>query len=42
VQEQLAKDSMETFDWDVAKFNQFVANEVKRWTPLVGGLKGDD
>jgi tripartite-type tricarboxylate transporter receptor subunit TctC len=42
VQEQLAKDSMETFDWDVAKFNQFFVSEVKRWGPLATGLKGED
>ena len=42
VQEQLAKDSMETFDWDVTKFNQFFVSEVKRWSPLAAGLKGED
>jgi len=42
VQEQLAKDSMETFDWDVTKFNQFFVSEVKRWGPLAAGLKGED
>jgi len=34
-QEELAKASMETFDWDVPRFNQYVVDEIKRWTPMV-------
>ena len=34
-QEMLNKTSMETFDWDVARFNQFFSDEIKRWTPMV-------
>jgi tripartite-type tricarboxylate transporter receptor subunit TctC len=33
--EQLAKSSMETFDWDVPRFNKFFADEIRRWTPMV-------
>ncbi len=38
-QEQLSKSSMETFDWDVPKFNQFFADEIKRWAPMVSAVK---
>lgn len=40
-QEQLGKNSMETFDWDAARFNQFVSDEIKRWTPMVKEVKLD-
>lgn len=38
-QEQLAKSSMETFDWDVARFNQYFSDEIKRWTPMVKAVQ---
>lgn len=40
-QEQLAKSSMETFDWDVARFNQFFSDEIKRWAPMVKAVQPD-
>ncbi len=40
-QEQLAKTSMETFDWDVARVNQFFSDEINRWTPMVRNIKSD-
>jgi tripartite-type tricarboxylate transporter receptor subunit TctC len=40
-QEQLHKSSMETFDWDVPKVNQFFAEEVKRWGPMVAQVQPD-
>jgi tripartite-type tricarboxylate transporter receptor subunit TctC len=40
-QEQLHKGSMETFDWDVPKVNQFFAEEVKRWGPMVAQVQPD-
>lgn len=41
-QEQLAKSSMETFDWDVARFNQFFSEEIALLTPLVRSIKPDN
>ena len=41
-QEQLNKSSMETFDWDVPKFNQFFMEEIKRWAPMVSALKDEE
>jgi tripartite-type tricarboxylate transporter receptor subunit TctC len=41
-QEQLAKSSMETFDWDVARFNQFFNEEITQWTPIVRNIKPDN
>ena len=41
-QEQLAKSSMETFDWDVARFNQFFSEEIALWTPIVRNIKPDN
>jgi tripartite-type tricarboxylate transporter receptor subunit TctC len=41
-QEQLAKSSMETFDWDVARVNQFFAEEIALWTPRVRNIKPDN
>ena len=40
-QEQLAKTSMETYDFDVPRFNQFVAAEIKQWAPMVKQVKTD-
>jgi tripartite-type tricarboxylate transporter receptor subunit TctC len=40
-QEQLAKASMETFDWDATKFTQYVGDEIKRWTPMVQAIKAN-
>ena len=42
VLEQLEKGAMETFDWDVARFNQYFIDEIKRWSPLVKDVKGKD
>ena len=41
-QEQLAKSSMETFDWDVTRFNQFFSDEIALWTPIVRNIKPDN
>jgi tripartite-type tricarboxylate transporter receptor subunit TctC len=41
-QEQLAKASMETFDWDAPKFEKFVGDEIKRWTPMIKGIQSND
>ena len=41
-QEQLTKSSMETFDWDVPKFNQFFLDEIKRWAPMVNAVKQEE
>ena len=41
-QEQLSKSSMETFDWDVARFNQFVSEEINQWTPVVRNIKPEN
>jgi tripartite-type tricarboxylate transporter receptor subunit TctC len=35
----LTKASMETFDWDSARFNQFVADEIKQWAPLIKAVQ---
>jgi tripartite-type tricarboxylate transporter receptor subunit TctC len=40
-QEQLIKTSMETFDFDVPRFNQFIASEIKTWAPMVKQVKTD-
>jgi tripartite-type tricarboxylate transporter receptor subunit TctC len=40
-QEQLIKTSMETFDFDVPRFNQFIASEIKQWAPMVKQVKAD-
>ena len=37
--ELLSKSSMETFDWDVARFNRYFSDEIKRWTPMVRAVK---
>jgi tripartite-type tricarboxylate transporter receptor subunit TctC len=37
-QEQLAKASMETFDWDAPKFEKYVGDEIRRWTPMIKGI----
>lgn len=41
-QEQLRKNSMETFDWDVARFNQYFSDEIKRWGPMVKQVQSND
>lgn len=40
-QEQLIKTSMETYDFDVPRFNQFILAEIKQWTPMVKQVKID-
>jgi hypothetical protein len=40
-QEQLAKASMETYDFDVPRFNLFIAAEIKQWAPMVKQVKSD-
>ncbi|MFZ2737976.1 MAG: tripartite tricarboxylate transporter substrate binding protein [Burkholderiaceae bacterium] len=40
--DMLAKNSMETFDWDVPRFNQFVLDELKQWAPLIKTVKTDN
>jgi len=42
VSEQLAKVSMETYDWDVSKFNTYFASELKRWAPMVSAVSQED
>ncbi len=42
VTEQLAKVSMETYDWDVPKFNTYFASELKRWAPMVSAVSQED
>lgn len=32
---ELAKQNMETFDWDVPTFNNYVKSEIEYWTPYV-------
>ncbi len=41
VSEQLSKVSMETFDWDVPKFNLYFGSELKRWAPMVSAVQAD-
>lgn len=41
-QKQLAFESMETQDWDVATFTRYVGSEIERWTPLVQSIKKPD
>ncbi len=38
-QEQLAKASMETFDWDAQRFSNYVEGEIKRWSPMVKNIQ---
>ena len=33
--QELATQNMETFDWDVPTFNQYVKKEIDHWTPYV-------
>ena len=40
--EMLAKQSMETFDWDSAKFTQYVGEELKQWAPMIKTVKPDN
>jgi tripartite-type tricarboxylate transporter receptor subunit TctC len=37
--EVLNKAAMETFDWDSARFNQFIADEIKQWAPLIKAVQ---
>jgi tripartite-type tricarboxylate transporter receptor subunit TctC len=37
--EMLVKNSMETFDWDVVRFNQFVVDENKQWAPMIKAVQ---
>jgi tripartite-type tricarboxylate transporter receptor subunit TctC len=38
----LAKQSMETFDWDSARFTQYVGEELKQWAPMIKTVKSDN
>ena len=40
--EQLAKVSMETFDWDVPRFNRYFEGELRRWAPMVSAVQQAD
>ena len=40
--DMLAKQSMETFDWDSAKFTQYVGEELKQWAPMIKTVKPDN
>jgi tripartite-type tricarboxylate transporter receptor subunit TctC len=37
--EVLNKAAMETFDWDTTRFNQFIADEIKQWAPLIKAVQ---
>lgn len=34
-QAELAKQNMETFDWDAATFTKYVQSEIEHWGPYV-------
>jgi tripartite-type tricarboxylate transporter receptor subunit TctC len=38
----LAKQSMETFDWDSARFTQYVGEELKQWAPMIKTVKPEN
>jgi tripartite-type tricarboxylate transporter receptor subunit TctC len=38
----LAKQSMETFDWDSARFTQYVGEELKQWAPMIKTVKSEN
>jgi len=40
--EMLAKSSMETFDWDSARFTQYVGEELKQWAPMIKTVKPEN
>lgn len=40
-QDQLAKASMETFDWDAPRFQLYVADEIKRWAPMIKTIQSN-
>ena len=40
--DMLAKQSMETFDWDSARFTQFVGEELKQWAPMIKTVKPEN
>jgi tripartite-type tricarboxylate transporter receptor subunit TctC len=40
--DMLAKSSMETFDWDSARFTQYVGEELKQWAPMIKSVKPDN
>ena len=40
--DMLAKSSMETFDWDSARFTQFVGEELKQWAPMIKTVKPEN
>ena len=40
--DMLAKSSMETFDWDSARFTQYVGEELKQWAPMIKTVKPDN
>ena len=47
MQSQIAKDtltkqSMETFDWDSARFTQYVGEELKQWAPMIKTVKPEN
>jgi tripartite-type tricarboxylate transporter receptor subunit TctC len=39
VQKQLAQESMETQDWDAARFTSYVAAEVDKWSAATSVIK---
>ena len=38
----LAKQSMETFDWDSARFTHYVGEELKQWAPMIKTVKPEN
>ncbi len=40
--DMLAKSSMETFDWDSARFTQYVGEELKQWAPMIKTVKPEN
>lgn len=40
--DMLAKQSMETFDWDSARFTQYVGEELKQWAPMIKTVKPEN
>jgi tripartite-type tricarboxylate transporter receptor subunit TctC len=37
---QLAKENIETQDWDAASFSKFLRNEIDKWSPLAKSVEG--
>lgn len=40
--DMLSKSSMETFDWDSARFTQYVGEELKQWAPMIKTVKPEN